>query len=325
MSQPDRELSTHVIDEAWSRGETLLIDDLIKLVARHDDDGHDGVRVDRLVAYAKHLHEDGHPVDPERIRPAIEERVVDDAEWVGQDTLYRLGVDENESRARTHEERGDGDGSEVSPEEDDAREADAEAAQESEEAKGTTDGDGAETESDTEDAAEDPPESESHEPDAVSDDEEEEAEPADANDEEKERSEEPPESEADDEAEPADDGSERPTLGPEVDVDGEDRVSVCPESWYDELSGERDITRYIEVITSKLAHNDTEFDRGGAGDVGAGDGIPENVLLDIVGVIGGVDRDDARSEIERLRDEGVLAEDADQHPNANVRLADGAS
>jgi hypothetical protein len=192
MSNPERPLSTHVLEEAGRRGETLLLDDLVELVERHDDDGHHGVRVERLVAYAERLDDDGHPVDPERIRPAVDDRLVETTEWVGDEALY-------------------------------------------------------------------------------------------------------------------------PT--------GDDRVSVYPQSWYDELAGETDLTRYVETLTAAFADSDEELHRGGAGDVAAGDGIPETVLLDVAGVVGGLDRDRVKAEIERLRDEGVLAEDADQHPDGNVRLA----
>lgn len=195
MSEHDRPLSTHVLDEAGQLGETLLVDDLIDLVARYDDDGEDGVRVDRLVAYAERLAAEGHPVDPESIRPAVEERLVDETEWVGDDPLY-------------------------------------------------------------------------------------------------------------------------PT--------GDGRVSLFPQSWYDELAGERDVRWYVEVLTAAIADSDADPTRGGAGDPAAGDGVPETLLLDVASVVGGLDRDAVRGTVEQLRVDGVLAEDADQHPDANVRLAEDA-
>jgi hypothetical protein len=195
MSEPERALSTHVLEEAGQRGETLLVDDLVELVARFDDDGEDGVRIDRLVAYAERLDAQGHPVEPDSVRPAVEERLVDATEWVGEDPLYRTG-------------------------------------------------------------------------------------------------------------------------------DG--RVSRFPQSWYDELAGERDVRRYVEVLTTALAESDAGLQRGGAADPGDGDGIPESFLLDVASVVGGLDRDAVRGEVEQLRVEGILAEDADQHPDGNVRLAENA-
>ncbi|AUV80938.1 hypothetical protein C2R22_04075 [Salinigranum rubrum] len=195
MSEQERELSTHVLEEAGQRGETLLIDDLIELVARYDDDGRDGVRVDRLVAYAERLAEGGHPVDPDSIRPAVDDRLVDDTTWVGEDALYATG---------------------------------------------------------------------------------------------------------------------------------EGRVSLFPQSWYDELAGERDVRRYVEVLTTAIADSDAGLQRGGAGEQKAGDGVPQSFLIDVAAVVGGLDREAVRGEVEQLRVEGVLAEDADQHPDGNVRLAEDA-
>jgi hypothetical protein len=98
---------------------------------------------------------------------------------------------------------------------------------------------------------------------------------------------------------------------------GDGRVSIYPRRWYDELAGETDLTRYVAVVLDDVGDSESAFAQGGAGP-----GVPERVLLSVAGVAGGLTRDEAKAELERLRDEGVVVEDADQHPNARVRLVD---
>ena len=47
-------------------------------------------------------------------------------------------------------------------------------------------------------------------------------------------------------------------------------------------------------------------------------------LRDVVAAVGRTSVDDAKAELEALRDEGVVVEDADRHPHAGVYLADEA-
>lgn len=92
-----------------------------------------------------------------------------------------------------------------------------------------------------------------------------------------------------------------------------DRVSVYPSHWHDELGGEVDIPLFLEFLQDEASGVD--LDRGGAGG-----GIPEGKLVEIVSVVGRTDRETVKTRIEALRNEGVLAEDADQHPNARVQF-----
>jgi len=93
-------------------------------------------------------------------------------------------------------------------------------------------------------------------------------------------------------------------------------VSRYPPTWHDELGGSDDVAGYVAY----LGANATEFVET-VGGYGAGGGIDEMVLLDVVATVGRIPRPTAKAELERLRDEGVLVEDADQHPHAGVYLA----
>jgi hypothetical protein len=92
---------------------------------------------------------------------------------------------------------------------------------------------------------------------------------------------------------------------------GDGRVSTYPAAWHDRLGGSTDVVGFVEFLTDAEAS---------IGQGGAGEGVPEEFLLDAVAVVGGLDREDAKARLEELRRSGPLAEDADQHPNARVRL-----
>jgi hypothetical protein len=94
----------------------------------------------------------------------------------------------------------------------------------------------------------------------------------------------------------------------------DDRVSVYPSRWHDAFDSDADIPSFLEFLQDE-ANIDDDFNRGGAGD-----GMPEGKLIEIVSVVGRTDPETVKTRIEALRDEGVLVEDADQHPNARVQL-----
>jgi hypothetical protein len=96
-----------------------------------------------------------------------------------------------------------------------------------------------------------------------------------------------------------------------------DRLSQYPARWHDELGGSTDATAYVRFITEEVPTFVEELGRGG---VGAG--IPEDTLIKILATIGKVDRTTAQAAIENARETGDLTEDADQHPQAGVYLAD---
>ncbi|RDI71295.1 hypothetical protein [Halopelagius longus] len=96
---------------------------------------------------------------------------------------------------------------------------------------------------------------------------------------------------------------------------GEDRVSAFPPRWHDELDGETDVVRYVEVMLADIDDSESAFDHGGAGS-----GIPVPDLVNAVNAMSDMTREQVSSEINRLHDEGVFEEDTEQHPEARVRL-----
>ncbi len=96
---------------------------------------------------------------------------------------------------------------------------------------------------------------------------------------------------------------------------GGDRISTFPAVWHDRLADSDDLREYVAVIEE--ATSDTEISAGGRGP-----GVPEGLLLDAATVIGGLDREVAKERLERLRDDGDLVQDADQHPDARVYLGE---
>lgn len=109
------EFNEHVLEEAGSRGEKLVIDDLVLLIERYDGDDGPGVTIDRVEAYAERLAAQDAPVNPDKVRPAIEERLTDaenwsteaaaSGTWFGSGTLYEVGDDRVSTLpARWHDE-----------------------------------------------------------------------------------------------------------------------------------------------------------------------------------------------------------------------------
>ena len=100
---------------------------------------------------------------------------------------------------------------------------------------------------------------------------------------------------------------------------GDDRVSVYPESWHDELGGETDLREYVRFLTNR------DLDDENGAELGAnGGGVPEQLLLEVAGIVGRTDPDTVKSRLEDLRERHELVEGADQHPNARVRLPENA-
>lgn len=93
------------------------------------------------------------------------------------------------------------------------------------------------------------------------------------------------------------------------------RISVYPARWHDTLGGDIDIPAYIQFIEDDVVSNETDITRADPGD-----GIDEEDLLDLVATVGRTDKGAVKSRLEQLRDRGVIAEGADQHPDARVYL-----
>lgn len=101
----------------------------------------------------------------------------------------------------------------------------------------------------------------------------------------------------------------------------DDRVSLFPRRWHDELAASDDVRKYVAVIEDDTADEDTEPDvpKGGIGT-----GVPEEILLDAIIVIDGLAHEEAKERLEHERRDGNLVEDADQHPDARVYLTEEA-
>lgn len=95
------------------------------------------------------------------------------------------------------------------------------------------------------------------------------------------------------------------------------RISRYPATWHDRLGDTTDVRRYVAFLQEEASEFKSDIGQGGAGP-----GIPEQPLLDAIAVIGRTDRDEVKTELAELRDRGEIAEDADQHPNPGVVLAD---
>lgn len=98
----------------------------------------------------------------------------------------------------------------------------------------------------------------------------------------------------------------------------DDRVSVYPNAWHRALGGSDDVREYVRYLRDEAGDFEM-FDSQGAGR-----GIPEDTLLDVVTVVGRTDRDAVKAQVEERRDRGELVEGPDQHPEARVRLAEDA-
>jgi len=98
---------------------------------------------------------------------------------------------------------------------------------------------------------------------------------------------------------------------------GDGRISKYPAEWHDRLGGSTDAAAYVRVITDR-APDFAEFtDREGVAPA-----VAKDDLIDVIEVVGGVDRETAAGAIERARDDGRVGEYADQHPQTGVYATD---
>lgn len=98
---------------------------------------------------------------------------------------------------------------------------------------------------------------------------------------------------------------------------GEDRFSIYPPQWHEELSDTTDLTRHVALISSSVTATE-----GDESEAVTGAGVPERKVIRVACAISGMDWDAARETLEELRKEGELEEHADQHPDAGVYLPD---
>jgi hypothetical protein len=91
---------------------------------------------------------------------------------------------------------------------------------------------------------------------------------------------------------------------------GGDRLSAYPPAWHETIGGS---TSLVEIVRYLLDESDYQPITGGAGD-----GVTERDLFDVASAVGGFTREEAKAALEECREDGTLAEDADQHPRAKV-------
>lgn len=96
----------------------------------------------------------------------------------------------------------------------------------------------------------------------------------------------------------------------------DERGSVYPATFHEELGGSTDAETYVGFLQDVEGFPPASADE----DLG----VPERELESALSVVGQISRDEARSVIERQRENGTLVEDADQHPNAGVYRAEDA-
>ena len=97
----------------------------------------------------------------------------------------------------------------------------------------------------------------------------------------------------------------------------EGRVSKYPLRWHEQLGGEDDLRRIIEVVLDDLpADGEEAFDTGGAGT-----GIPKSELIQIAEVLGRMPQAEVRRQLARLEDDGEIDSDVREHPNARIELS----
>ncbi len=94
------DLSDDVLEEAASRGETLIIHDLLRLIERFDTGP--GVPESRLDAYLSALGENR--FNEQALRDGLEKRLTDSETWVEESAVYRLNGEISAFPPRWHEE-----------------------------------------------------------------------------------------------------------------------------------------------------------------------------------------------------------------------------
>ncbi|SIR20583.1 hypothetical protein SAMN05421858_1822 [Haladaptatus litoreus] len=99
----------------------------------------------------------------------------------------------------------------------------------------------------------------------------------------------------------------------------EGRVSAFPPRWHEELRDTTDLHEYLRVICADMP--DSDGDGTNEDSEITENGVAEQLLLDAVVAIGGMERDDARIQLKELRDEGKIEEYPSQHANPWVQLS----
>jgi hypothetical protein len=103
-------------------------------------------------------------------------------------------------------------------------------------------------------------------------------------------------------------------------AEGEDtRISLFPAAWHERLGGSTDVAEYVAFIRDEDPDYLDDLDLGGPGE-----GVPEAAVVEVLGLVGGLNRPDATTAVHEARDRGDIVEDADQSPEADIYLAERA-
>ena len=97
------------------------------------------------------------------------------------------------------------------------------------------------------------------------------------------------------------------------------RISLFPAAWHDHLGGSTDVVEYVRFIQDEDSDYLDDIDLGGPGD-----GVPEAAVVEVLELVGRLDRPDATTAVHEARDRGDIIEDADQSPRADIYLAERA-
>jgi hypothetical protein len=101
-------------------------------------------------------------------------------------------------------------------------------------------------------------------------------------------------------------------------IDG-DRVSAFPPSWHEELGGESDLVRLVEVILAGVGDSRDAFEQGGQGR-----GVPLPYVVDAATAMTALTREQVTTELRSLRRGGALEVDQQDSPERRIRPADAS-
>ncbi|WP_049970179.1 hypothetical protein [Haladaptatus cibarius] len=96
-------------------------------------------------------------------------------------------------------------------------------------------------------------------------------------------------------------------------------LSAFPARWHEELRDSTDLHEYLRVICADMP--DGDGDGTNEDSEITENGVAEQLLLDAAVAIGGMERQDARTQLKELRDEGKIEEYPSQHANPWVQLS----
>ena len=98
---------------------------------------------------------------------------------------------------------------------------------------------------------------------------------------------------------------------------GEDRFSVYPPRWHEELADTTDLRKHVGLINASVTTTEGQQSQSVPEA-----GVPERKLLRVAQVISGMDREEARDRIDELWKDDELESPNNQHRDSNYHLPD---